>query len=263
MFSVQRSERIREKLTAEGGASLQELAKLLNVSRATVYRDVKHLREEGFLTLTGGRAQLVRSTHAGAFQPDNLQWSSQQKLAQMDSIASMAVSLIEAIDSIFIGESLLCYFLAKKIKLQYNLKNITVVTNNFNVALELYSYIKYIYLIGGEILQNIENFYTGGPKFATNLSHIYVSKSFTSVDGVDLKVGYTMQDLSQLNILSYLPSFSAQSIFLVTSHKFGYRAVHQLAPLDFGHIIITDNALEEKYVHHFHHLKKPRLILAS
>jgi len=262
MLPLQRTEKIKTVLRERGQVPISCLAELLEVSKSTAYRDLLRLRREGIVTVNDGMVGLVKSTHSDPYQKDRSQWLALQDMPLLDKIASSALSLIDEIDSIFIGESLVCYLLAQKIRAQPRFKNLTVVTNNFSVAIELSSAIKHLYIIGGELLQNVENLYTGGPKFASNLSTIFVNKAFSCVDGVDIRAGYTMQDLSQLNILSHLPDFSAQSIFLVPSNKFGYRSVHQLAALDFGDTIITDGGLSPQDREIFSKLEKPQLILA-
>ncbi|MCI9195190.1 MAG: DeoR/GlpR transcriptional regulator [Angelakisella sp.] len=262
MLPLQRTEAIKSVLREEGQLPISRLAERLNVSKSTTYRDLLRLRREGLVTISEGMAALVKGAHSNPFQQDQSQWLALQDMSALDSIASAALALIDEVDSIFIGESLVCYLLAQKIRAQPRFKNLTVVTNNFSVAIELSSAIKHLYIIGGELLQNAENLYTGGPKFASNLSTIFVNKAFSCVDGVDIQAGYTMQDLSQLNILSHLPDFSARSIFLVLSNKFGYRSVHQLASLDLGDTIITDGSLSPKNQEVFSQLEKPRLILA-
>lgn len=262
MLPLERIEKIKAILHEEGGVPISRLADSLGVSKSTAYRDLVQLRREGLITMNEGRVSLVKSTHSDPFRSEDPQWLAQRNIPALDSIATAALALIREVDSVFIGESLVCYLLAQKIREQPRLGNLTVVTNNFNVAIHLSSSIKHLYLIGGELLQNVENLYTGGPKFASNLSTIFVSKAFTSVDGVDLQAGYTMQELSQLNILSHLPDFAAQSIFLASSQKFGYRSVHQLAPLDFGDVLITDSDLPPQQREVFSRLEKPRLILA-
>ena len=262
MLPLERIEKLKALLYEEDGIPISRLAEGVGVSKSTVYRDLVRLRREGLVTMNEGRVDLVKSTRSGPFRSEDPQWLAQRNIPALDSIASAALSLIREVDSVFIGESLVCYLLAQKIRGQPRLRNLTVVTNNFSVAIHLSSSIKHLYLIGGELLQNVENLYTGGPKFASNLSTIFVSKAFTSVDGVDLQAGYTMQELSQLNILSHLPDFAAQSIFLASSQKFGYRSVHQLAPLDFGDVLITDSGLPPQQREVFSRLEKPRLILA-
>ena len=262
MLPLERIEKIKAILHDEEETSISRLADSLGVSRSTAYRDLIQLRREGLITMNEGRVRLVKSARSGPFRSEDPLWLAQRNIPALDSIASAALSLIREVDSVFIGESLVCYLLAQKIRAQPRLKNLTVVTNNFNVAIELSSSIKHLYLIGGELLQNVENLYTGGPKFTSNLNSIFVNKAFTSVDGVDIQAGYTMQDLSQLNILSHLPDFAAQSIFLAVSQKFGYRSVHQLAALDFGDILITDSGLSAVHREVFSALEKPRLLLA-
>ena len=263
MLPEQRIQIIREKLGNKKRMKVKKLEELLQVSRATIYRDLSSLCQEGFLMVSRGEAVLLYTPPDPKHQEKSPDFASVRNLSQLTSIAHAAVLLIEKADSIFLGEGLLCFLLARQITASPDLKNITIVTNNFPAALTLSSYTKYVYMTGGEVLQNTENYYTGGPKFAGNLSSIYVNKAFAAVDGVDLRAGYTVQSLSQLNILSHLPEFSANTIILAPSSRFGCRSIHQLAPLEFGRILITDSGIDRSSSDVFSKRERPRLLTAG
>lgn len=260
MLPIERLSVITDIVQQRHSIQISELEEILGVSHSTVYRDILKLKKQGILTINSGVVSAIQISLVSSRQEINY---SAHMLLQMERIASLAATLIDDVDSIFIGEGLICYCLAQKIAETHRLHSLTVVTNNFNVAKVLSSVTKHLYLIGGAVLQNSENIYTGGPKFESNLNTIFVNKAFTSVDGVDFKAGYTMQDLSQLNILSQLPSFCSCSIFLATSNKFGQRAIHQLAPLDFAHVIITDDNLSKSNEYVFSKIAKPKLMIAT
>lgn len=246
MLPTERRKQIQKIISAEKNISIPELMERLQISRSTLYRDLQHLKKDSLISAEDAQTIPV---------PPN--YEEQQEIVQT------AVQMICEIDSIFLGEGLLCLLLAKKIREQNRLKNITVVTNNFNAALELVSHIAHVYLLGGNLLQNVKSYYTGGPRMENNLSTIFVSKAFASVDGVDIQSGYTMHELSQLGILTHLPDFSAQTIFLIPSDCFGFYSIHQLAPLNFADKIITDHNLPENLQKSFSSMSKPELILSS
>jgi len=72
-----------------------------------------------------------------------------------------------------------------------------------------------------------------------------------------------MQELSQLNILSQLPSFASNTVFLALSGRFGNRSIHQLAPLDFANVIITDSGIAPDLRQRYESLGRPQLIVAD
>ncbi|MGN0132415.1 MAG: hypothetical protein ACI4AA_08240 [Lachnospiraceae bacterium] len=247
---------------AEKEITFQELLTKTNTSRSTLYRDLLQFQDEGIVFVKNGIITFIGQSPDSPFSSDKITIPIPKDYAQQRSIATIAANMISEMDSIFIGEGLLCLLLAQKIHEQKHLKNVTVVTNNFSVALELSSFIGHLYLLGGDVLQNSDNIYTGGPRIESNLSTIFVSKAFASVDGIDFQSGYTMHELSQLSILSHLPDFSAQTIFLIPSCRFGYNSIHQLAPINFSDVVITDSLIDIKYQKAFLTVQKPKLIIA-
>lgn len=263
MLPAERKNRILELLLTRKNTTFTELQTQLQVSRSTLYRDLATLEKEGCLTAKNNMVSLCDPSQIPSLDPAFHWLPVPPHMEALNSIAEEAVNMISEMDSIFLSEGLLCFLLAKKIRDQSRLKNITIVTNNFSAALELYPHIAHVYVLGGDLLQNPENLYTGGPRMESNLSTIFLSKSFAAVDGVDLHSGYTMHELSQLSILSHLPDFSAETIFLIPSHRFGYNSVHQLAPLSFSDRIITDWRLGEEEKKIYSALQKPKIVIAK
>ena len=139
MLPTERRKQIQKIISAEKNISIPELMERLQISRSTLYRDLQHLKKDSLISAEDTQTIPV---------PPN--YEEQQEIVQT------AVQMICEIDSIFLGEGLLCLLLAKKIREQNRLKNITVVTNNFNAALELVSHIAHVYLLGGNLLQNVK-----------------------------------------------------------------------------------------------------------
>lgn len=263
MLSVERHELIKNKLLLNNSISFDELMEELKVSKATLYRDVSTLQKQGFLNLSHG---IITSTFSQ--NQNNVSFSrshprSRDEISNLKSIAAAAVGMISAYDSIFIGEGFLCYLLAQQVLKHPDPRHLTVVTNNLSAAVVLFSHVGHLYVIGGELLHNSENFYTGGYRFARNLSTILVNKAFASVDGIDLKAGYTLKELSQLNIIQQFPTFANATIFLASSGKFDNRSIHHLAPIDFADAIITDGYLPDEIRAQYANMEKPRLIVAG
>lgn len=263
MLSVERHELIKNKLFLNNSVSFDELLEELNISKATLYRDITVLENKGLLTLNHG---IISSTFAQSQNPSHFTHTrprSREEMGNLRSIAAEAVGMISAYDSLFIGEGFLCYLLAQQIRKHPDPRHLTVVTNNLSAAVALYSHVGHLYVIGGELLYNSENLYTGGYRFARNLSTILVNKAFATVDGIDLQAGYTLKELSQLNIIQQFPTFANATIFLAPSCKFDNRSIHHLAPIDFADAIITDNQLPEDIRSQYESMEKPHLVVAG
>lgn len=243
MFAEQRIEKIRSILLEKKSVQITELAVLLNVSEVTIRRDISKLEKENSVIKTHGGIMLSESSEIQKDKSFHIKNSDISNFVLKDRITDLASTLIEENDSIFLGEGTTCYMLSKKLK---GFNNITVVTNNLSASLQMAPYVKNIYLISGELNHNGANLYTGGPKVASHLSTIFVNKAFISSNGFDINVGFTIHELSQLNILSYLPNFASKTICMIDSSKFGFLSVHQLAPVEFVDTIITDKDIDPK-----------------
>lgn len=263
MLSIERQELIKNKLFLNNSIPLDDLLHELGISKATLYRDINALQKQGLLTLSHGVITSTFSQKRNLPSVSPFHTRSRDEIHVLNSIAAAAVELISAYDSIFIGEGILCFLLAQRIVKHPNLRHLIVVTNNFNVALVLFSHVRHLYLIGGELLYNSENLYTGGCRFAQNLSTILVNKAFASIDGIDLHAGYTLKELSQLNILQQFPTFVNSTIFLAPSSKFGNRSIHHLAPLDFAAAIITDDRIPADIHAQYATMENTQLIVAK
>lgn len=265
MLTIERHEWIRRKLYAGQSVALEALAGELGISMATAYRDIAALEAQGVLTLSRGVVRAAQLPVGAGRMLDGAALSMHQssELRQLDGIAEAAAQSITANDSLFIGEGLVCYLLAQKIRKQPRLEHLIVVTNNFGVAVTLHGHVRHLYLIGGELLRGADNIYTGGSRMTSNLSTLSVNQAFASVDGIDMQVGYTMRELSQISILSKLPSFTSGTVFLAPSCRFGNRSVHHLAPLDFVDAIITDGEIAPDVRQAYEALGRPRLIVAE
>lgn len=261
MLSIERHEQIKNKLLLNNSIPLETLMEDLNVSKATLYRDIAALQKEGFLDLNHGIVTYTFSQKENA--PFFSSPHSQEEISNLKNIADAAVQMISAYDSLFIGEGFPCYLLAQRILKHPDPRHLTVVTNNLSASLVLHSHIGHLYVIGGELLINSENLYTGGYRFAQNLSTILVNKAFASIDGIDLKAGYTLKELSQLNIIRQFPTFANATIFLAPSGKFKNRSIHHLAPIEFADAIITDDRLSDEIRVQYQAMNKPQLIVAG
>ncbi len=130
-----RTEKILQELLENGEVSVETLAQHLNVSAATVRRDLTELERQGLLRRNHGGAVPVAPMlyepfrHVSSFQEQE-----EKCVAEKRRIGILAASLIADGDIIAIGAGTTTTQVARCIR---HRKGITVLTNAINIAMEL------------------------------------------------------------------------------------------------------------------------------
>jgi DeoR/GlpR family transcriptional regulator of sugar metabolism len=242
MFAAQRIKIIKEFMLKNKSVDISTLANILDVSDVTVRKDLDILEKENFLIKNHGGAVLVDSGEQIAKELVI------ENAAEKEQIANLAATLVEDGDTIFIGYGSTCYTFTRSLKQK---KNLTVVTTNVNALSELLPENNVI-LIGGQITYKDGMMYSTGDLTAENLKGIFVNKSFTSVDAVDMMAGFTVNDVSNLSVLKLIPKFSKHIIFLIDHTKFDKVGFYQIAPIGLPDCIVSNDKLDDKYKQFFY-----------
>ncbi len=247
MTKDKRNEQIIEYLKANGAASVKELSTLTNVSLITLRNDLDYLAKQNKILRSHGGAVLkgLSSATTTLMNCDLNVLSNIPNRAIKESIVAEAVKLIDPNDSIFIGGGTTFYLMSKLLK---TFKDLKVVTTNLSVVTELVGYVDNIYFIGGELVELNGVYYTGGPKLPLELEKVFVNKAFIGVSGIDLTIGLTIYDLSQLNMYQCVPNIARQVILVSDYTKFGFQSAHKIGPVkDLVDIIVTNHQVDERY----------------
>jgi DeoR/GlpR family transcriptional regulator of sugar metabolism len=239
MFAAQRIEIIKDMMKKHKSINISMLTEVLNVSDVTVRKDLEKLQEEGFLKKTFGGAILIEESSHDAPKQDSIEHSSAKEL-----ISQLAATQIQKGDTIFLGSGSTCYLLSQKLK---EMKDITVVTNNVNALNELVPHIQRVFFVGGEIVYQDRMISTSSERVDEYFKGIYVDKAFTSVTGIDLMAGLTVNHAISSYIFKKIQEISATWTLLVDEHKFGKRGLYQVATIDSPDCIIT-NKIDQEFL---------------
>jgi len=177
LFAAQRLQKIREIILKNKSIEVTALSEMLKVSDVTVRKDLDKLEKEGLITKTHGGAILAEQG-----VPDEKSELEIESYGNKDNIARLAFTTLDSGDCIFLGAGSTCLTFAEKI---VELRDITVVTNNINAINTLYSPLKRIHFIGGEINSNNGVLYSTGQKALDYLEEMYFNKAYISVDAAD------------------------------------------------------------------------------
>lgn len=247
MFAAERQKKIKEILLDYKHIDVNTLCSLLDVSIATVRRDLDRLEQEKFLKKEHGGAILIEG------EPNEviINIGSENYSREKRIIGRTAADMIEDGEAIFIGSGETCTCLSQHIN--QSLKNLIVVTNNINVVLEMVKKPGIsVLMLGGDIEVLDNHLATYGMYAHTNIKNMYIDKAFISSEGATIEEGYTLSSRRQAMLNKIVIEHANETIMLADYTKFGKRAFVPLASLDHFKRVVSNIQLDEKYKEYFY-----------
>lgn len=237
LIPAQRRERIQAYLATHKIVATSDLCELLDVSEATVRRDLERLEQEGILERTHGGAILSQQLNA---EQEYLQ-REQRYPEEKRAIGVLAAGLIEDGDIVFINSGTTSTQIIRHIRDELDA---TIITNNLYAALEVGEVGYELVLLGGEFQPKSNS--VGGRFAIDNLSQIYADKAFFGVDGISPKYGCTVPTSTEAEVMRLMIERTTGPISVVTDHsKWGVVSNFEVATISQVHRLITDEGLDK------------------
>lgn len=255
---LQRTNKIIDILKERNGATVKELASILNVSEMTIRRDLEVLKSNNIINNVYGAAIYNPSNSIDRLESfydinDETIKQENQKLL----IGKTAASLIEEDDVVIIDTGTTTEKLASSI--DSNLK-ISALIFNTNILNELIQK-KNINLIfsGGYFHPNTQMFESA--EGISLITKTRATKVFVSAAGVHKTLGVTCSNSYEVLTKQAILNSSLEKILLVDSSKFGTVKSSHFADLDIFDTIITDDGISDEWKEIIHN-KGIKLIIA-
>jgi DeoR family fructose operon transcriptional repressor len=237
LIPAQRRERIQAFLASHRIASTTDLCDLLDVSEATVRRDLEWLEDRG----------LIERTHGGAILNERVnleqeyQQRAQRQIDEKRKIGALAASLIEDGDIIFVNSGTTTTQLIRQIPSEMD---ITVITNNLVAVLDIGEVEYEILLLGGSYQPR--SISVAGRYAIQNLSQVYANKAFIGVDGMTIVHGCTVPSNAEAEVVHRMVERTQGPVYILADHsKWGVVSNFEVAPLHLIHTLITDSGLDQ------------------
>ena len=246
MFAAERKAKIKEMLLEYKHVDVSTLSSLLSVTVATIRRDLDELEKAGFLKKMHGGAVLDESIE-GEVQLSDVKDPLFSEKAHIGSIASR---LVKNNDTIFLGAGSTCFHIAKNIK---DKRNITVLTNNVNIIVEIANYQNYrIIALGGEISSIDSSISMSGSFALTNIGKIFINKAFIPISGATIEDGYTENDDNEAELYKQIMKRSDERIIVADYTKFGKRGFVPLDVITCAEKVVTNVELSQDFKNFFY-----------
>jgi len=257
MFAEERLLHIVEIVNRKGKATVAELSRALDVSPATVRRDLERLEEKELLVRTHGGAIPVQGRLTEVAHEQSFSEKQEAFAEEKERIAAAAAGLIADEEAVLLTPGTTNMLLARKLA---GKKELTVVTNAANIAARLGDLPGIdVILVGGKLRS--KSFALVGPLAEQALKNIRVDKLFLGVDGFDLRQGLTTPNLSEASVDRLMISIAREVIVVADRSKFNRVMFSHIAPVDVVNTVITDKGLSPELARKIRELGI-RLILA-
>ena len=239
VFAEERQNRILQMLLQDRKLMVNELSHHFRVSPTTIRNDLNLLSKKGLLQRTHGGAVAISRV--------NFELSSNEKatrhLAEKKRIAQKACAMVEDSDTIVLDTGSTTAIMAAALKAA----NLTVVTNDLNIALSLEQHKDYrIVFLGGTLRK--EYHCTLGATTVKEMRKYHVDKAFIATNSISISSGLSTPDINHADIKKCMIESAEEVILLATSNKFGLNSFVHFADVEAMDHIVTDGALDDETV---------------
>ena len=212
--------------------SVAELALKLRVSEATIRRDLVELTREGQVVRTHGG---VMSRSRFVLEPP-YQAKATVNIEEKQRIGRQAAKFVHNGDAIFLNAGTTAFELARNLKAH---RDLTVVTNAANIALELIASPEIRVMLTGGVLRE-KTLALVGPLAERSAHELFVCKTFLGINNIDLKRGIAMHSQMEAEANKAFIKFARENTVIIDASKFQTPALALIAPLTEVQRVITD-----------------------
>ncbi len=243
LIPAQRYDRIQALLEQQRVATIAQLSDMLQVSEATIRRDLEALEGQGALERTHGGAILTRRLPTEPFYSLSATLHPDEKR----EIGAAAAQLVAEGDTLFINSGTTTAEVMRRLGARNDLPRATVITTNVGATLDMRSAGLKVILLGG--LFRPESNAVVGQTARHLLQQVYADKCFLGVDGFSLKCGLTTPVADEADIARLMLERTRGPVIVVAdASKWGVVSNYEIAPIDHADVLVSDRALPAEAV---------------
>jgi DeoR family transcriptional regulator of aga operon len=254
MSRQDRLTRILEIVVEKGNIEVEDVARELNVSMATIRRDFDSL----------AKRQLLSRTHGGAVATGgSLGLPLTYKVAKDDEvkqrIAEAAANMVSRYDIIGINGGTTTTAVARAIVARPEFAPsdpneiqpaLTVVTNAVNIAAELTVRHQIKIVVTGGVARP-QSYELTGPFAEEVLKEVNIDIAFLGVDAIDSVIGAAAHHEDEARVNRQIAARARKIVVVTDSTKFNKSAFASICPVNEIDVLITDDGVEESIVEKF------------
>jgi DeoR/GlpR family transcriptional regulator of sugar metabolism len=229
-----------ELLAAEGQLQVEEAAKALGVSEATVRRDLDELARQQMLTRIRGGA-----VAQGVTYDLPLRYKSERHPSEKQRIAAVAAGLVRPGQITGLNGGTTTTEVARALATRSDLNSqvpspaVTVVTNALNIATEL-AVRQHIKIVTTGGVARPQSYELTGPLATGVLEQVALDVAILGVDGIDAVAGATAHHEGEASINRLMARQAAKVVIAADSSKVGRRAFARICTAREIDVLVTD-----------------------
>ena len=240
-----RAAAILKELRQTGSASVEALSESLQVSLATVRRDLEALEESGLLRRTHGGAIPIGPLFYEPFRQDeSFQVQVERFADEKRRIALAAADMVSPGDTIALTAGTTTTELVRCLHAD---GEITVVTNTVNVAMELSARKDiHVFVTGGHLRGDW--FSLVGSAGVAAMKGLFMDLVFLGVNGIDAERGLTCLNGDEVDINRAMARQAKRNIAVADHSKLGVVTKWQICPTEEIELLITDTGATDEMI---------------
>ncbi len=240
MTRYRRWNELLELLAAAGQLQVEEAAKALGVSEATVRRDLDELATQQMLTRIRGGA-----VAQGVTYDLPLRYKSERHPSEKQRIAAVAAGLVRPGQIAGLNGGTTTTEVARALATRSDLNGqvpppgLTVVTNALNIATEL-AVRQHIKIVTTGGVARPQSYELTGPLATGVLEQVTLDVAILGVDGIDAAAGATAHHEGEASINRLMARQAAKVVIAADSSKVGRRAFARICTAGEIDVLVTD-----------------------
>lgn len=244
MLTEVRQRRVVELVTERGSVSVTMLAKVLQVSEASVRRDLEYLSGQGLIERVRGGACAPRGGIRPEADRNGFDIVATQASRAKREIAARAADLIDDGQIIAIDIGTTCFALCQ----QLLTRSMTVVTSSLAVVMALADAPRIdIIVLGGVLRPNYQSMV--GVLTESSLRQVRVDMAFLGCSGVRSDGSVIDSTPSEVPVKRALLDIATQAWLLADHDKFPGSGVLEISPINRFAGLVTDRKLDRAKLH--------------
>lgn len=222
---------VRAIEAAERPLSVEDLARSVGASQATIRRDVAVLEGHGMLSRSWGRVGRL-----GSFIEQPIAKREAQRAQEKRRIAEAAASLVSDGTTVGLTGGTTTRAVARALA---GRERLTVVTNSLSVGVELAPRRNIRLVMSGGVARTA-SFELSGPLAASTLTQFNLDLAIIGVDGLDVRAGCTTYDDTEAATNAAMIGQAARTIVVADATKLAKAAFARMCELSEVSLLITD-----------------------
>ena len=242
MLPAERKRKIVDTVTEQEGCSVAELAEMLDVSKATIRRDLRDLEDEGLVERSHGGALPVRTVASE-------QSYSQRGVQNLDAkraIAARACQEFQDEQVVFFDSGTTTMEVAKQAP---NDVDFIAATNSPQLALELADNGRDVKVTGGTLRQQTRALV--GPTGEAFMERTNFDQVFLGTNAVAPDAGLTTPNEDEARMKQLMCQKAQRVVLVADATKFGRKSFVQFADIETVDLLVTDAVLDGELLEAF------------